>query len=98
MSTEPQTYLRSFDYFMTLFSKSRQNKVLMMNTDGIIMVVNQAFTTAFGYTQDDIAGSHIKILFTEEARALGLPERELSNVLSKGQCDDNNYLVNKTVK
>jgi PAS domain S-box-containing protein len=95
MSTSSETSVDSFDYFKALFANSKQNKVLLINTDGTIVKVNEAFTTAFGYSQHEIEGKPLKILFTDEDRQRGLPEREIKNVLSKGQCDDNNYLVNK---
>ncbi len=56
-----------------------------MNVDGVVTGINMAFTTAFGYTDDDIIGEHFRLLFTEEDRKAGLPETELANVLSKGQ-------------
>jgi PAS domain S-box-containing protein len=43
-------------YFSALFKNSRQNTMLLMDEAGIIEAVNNAFTTSFGYTADDIVG------------------------------------------
>src|SRR4051812_41531463 len=88
----------SFNYFETLFHNTVNNTVLLMDQDGTIIAVNQAFTNYFGYEPDDIVGKHIALLFTEEDQRKGLPERALHYVLSKGQASDNNYLVSKDKK
>ncbi len=85
----------AFDYFESLFRNTVQNTVLLMDKEGIIVAVNQAFTNCFGYEPKDIIGKYMSILFTEEDRKKGLPEKELNAVLSKGQGSDNNYLVKK---
>src|SRR5688500_18432078 len=85
----------SNDYFHALFKYTRQNHVLLMDTNGIIAAINPSFTATFGYEERDIIGSHIRVLFTKEDQAKGLPEQELANVLSRGQSNDNNYLVHK---
>ena len=91
----PGSFFTSFNYFHALFTNTKQNTVLLMDARGTITAVNGAFTDCFGYTPDDIIGKNIKILFTEEDRVKGLPQKELDNVLSNGQSSDNNYLLNK---
>jgi PAS domain S-box-containing protein len=85
----------SFNYFETLFHKTIQNTVLLMDKDGVILTVNQAFTNCFGYEPEDISGKNVAILFTKEDQLKGLPEKELHDVLTTGQGSDNNYLVSK---
>ena len=87
--------LSSFNYFETLFHNTVQNTVLLMDKEGTIIAVNQAFTNCFGYEPEDIVGKNIAILFTDEDQKKGVPEKELNAVLSKGQGADNNYLVSK---
>ena len=87
--------LSSFNYFETLFRNTVQNTLLLMDRYGTIVAVNHAFTNYFGYETDDIVGKNISLLFTKEDQKKGLPEKELHNVLNKGQSSDNNYLVSK---
>lgn len=84
-----------FDFFESLYKKTKENTVIMMETDGTITAVNSAFTECFGYEENDIVGKNTAILFTEEDRKKGFPKRELDEVQKKGQSNDNNYLVNK---
>ena len=95
MNTSSHPALESFDFFEALFSNTKQNKVLLLNADGIITGINVAFTTAFGYSDADIIGMHLEELFTQEDREKGVPEKEIKNVLEIGQCNDNNYMVHK---
>ncbi|MEO8764355.1 MAG: PAS domain-containing sensor histidine kinase [Ginsengibacter sp.] len=85
----------SFNYFETLFHNTVQNMVLLIDKEGSIVTVNEAFTNYFGYESKDIVGKNLAVLFTEEDQKNGMPEKELHNVLSKGQASDNNYLVSK---
>ncbi len=83
------------EIFTALFDKAVQNNVLLISKDGTVIGINNAFTECFGYTQKDVEGVYISLFFTEEDREKGKPEKELRNVLSKGQAFDNNYLVSK---
>ncbi|MEP6952345.1 MAG: PAS domain-containing sensor histidine kinase [Ginsengibacter sp.] len=83
----------SFDYFETLFHNTLQNTVLLMDKEGVIIAINQAFTNCFGYEHKDIIGKSVALLFTEEDQKKGKPEKELNTVLTIGQGSDNNYLV-----
>src|SRR5258705_9188373 len=87
--------LSSFNYFETLFHNTVQNTVLLMDKEGVIIAVNEAFSNSFRYEPNDIIGKNVAILFTEEDQKKGLPEKELHAVLNKGQGADNNYLVAK---
>jgi len=91
---DKKTYA-GFDYFEALYKKTRENTVIIMETDGTIAAVNSSFTKCFGYEETDIVGKNTAILFTEEDREKGLPKKELDEVQRKGQSNDNNYLVNK---
>jgi PAS domain S-box-containing protein len=83
------------DFFIPVFNQALKNCVLIMDSNGKAITVNPAFTKSFGYSETDIAGKDVTILFTPEDRAAGMPEKELSHVLSHGQSNDNNYLVAK---
>ena len=93
MATTPD--FSSFNYFETLFHNTVQNTVMLMDEEGVIIAVNQAFSTSFGYDPKDIIGKNVAVLFTEEDQKKGLPQKELHAVLNKGQGADNNYLVSK---
>ncbi len=85
----------SFHYFDALFKNAKQNAIVILDTNGVVIAINPAFTKSFGYEEKDIVGKSGVILFTIEDQKKGLPEKEIATVLSRGQANDNNYLVNK---
>ncbi len=89
------TDITSAILFDTLFDNAMQNCMLLMDEHGTIVKINKAFSNAFGYEPKDIIGRNSEILFTDEDKEKGLPQKELNAVLSKGQGSDNNYLVSK---
>ena len=66
-----------------------------MDCKGVIFDVNQAFTTNFGYSKNDLKGQNFNILFNEFDRGKNLPELELETVTASGQAQDENYVVDK---
>ncbi len=95
MPETTESSFSSFNYFEALFSKTEENNILLMDTEGTIIMANDAFTRCFGYEPRDIVGKKASVLFTEEDQSKGKPEKEIKNVLSTGQANDNNYLVAK---
>ena len=93
--TTPQEFYKNFEILETLLKNTRINGILIIQTNGIISSINNAFTRQFGYESNDLIGKSLEVLFTEEDRKSGMPEKEIAKVLLTGQANDNNYLVNK---
>jgi PAS domain S-box-containing protein len=81
--------------FENIFSNSRVNGIIVMNEYGIIDRVNGAFTTAYGYTTQDLQSKHFRILYTEKDQLTRRPEIELNTTHREGSSSDENYLVHK---
>lgn len=90
-----QSLDNSFKYFDALFKNTVENCILLLDGTGTIISINEAFENCFGYKQDDVAGKHLSIFFTEDDIRKGKPEAEIQKALTKGQCSDNNYLTRK---
>jgi PAS domain S-box-containing protein len=82
-------------FFDQIFSKARVNATVILDNKGIVMEINQPFTDNFGYTETDISGKYFGLLFTPEDLARKKPETELKQVLTTGQSNDENYVVDK---
>lgn len=82
-------------FFNALFNNSKENCVLILDTNGIVLSINPAFCHCFGYSEKDLVGKSANLLFTEEDQEAGKFEHELKEVQATGQSSDNNYLVNK---
>ncbi len=83
------------NFFSDIFVNARENSVIVMDTQGSIIEVSKSFTTEFGYKSKDVAGKHLRMLFTQKDKKLKKPENEVQEALEKGSKTDNNYLVHK---
>ena len=81
-----------FEYY---YNNAEVNSIIIMDSKGIIVDVNSAFISNFGYNKDDLLGSNFDALFTQADQKKGKPINELRTVLSTGQAHDENYLLNK---
>ncbi|MDN3656911.1 PAS domain-containing sensor histidine kinase [Ferruginibacter paludis] len=95
MPQAPVAIYNHLNYFNALFHEAKENAVLLLDTDGIVLEVNKAFISSFGYERDDVCGKHFRMLFTEEDRLKDRPDKEIAAAVSQGQAYDNNYLVQK---
>lgn len=82
-------------FFKSFFENARTNAILIMDYEGNIREMNNAFKKTFGYTDEDLVGKHFSMLFTEHDRSMNIPQREIQNTIRDGAADDNNYLVIK---
>lgn len=82
-------------FFETFFNNAKYNGIIIMDTKGIIININEAFHLRFGYAAEDLTGKNFSVLFTESDKEISKPERELETVLADGSCSDENYLIHK---
>jgi PAS domain S-box-containing protein len=82
-------------FFDAIFSNARANGIIIMSDGGIIDRVNAAFTTAYGYTTEDLKSKHFRILYTEKDQLTRRPEIELNTTHREGSSGDENYIVHK---
>jgi len=66
-----------------------------MDEHGRILHINEAFKTAFGFTEEDVIGKHVRMLFTEQDQKALRPELELVLVKKQGFSTDQNYSMHK---
>jgi len=90
--------LRTSGFFESLCSNAKHNTILVMDTGGVILQVNQAFISSFGYSKEDVLNKHFSMLFTEEDRKRNKPNIEIQKVNTEGSGNDDNYLVQKSGK
>jgi PAS domain S-box-containing protein len=87
--------MQTAKFFDKIFEKAIHNCVLLMGENGIIISVNAAFTAAFGYNTEDLAGKRADVIFLPEDRANNKPAIELESALETGIAEDTNFLLHK---
>lgn len=82
-------------YLASFFERSHLNSILLLDKEGTIIRVNNAFENAFGFTEMDLKGRNYSMLFTDSDQKKELPKKELEKVLATGQANDKNFLLSK---
>ena len=62
-----------------------ESAIFTMDPDGSIDTWNTGSERLYGYREDEIIGQHFIVLFTDEDKRVGLPERELETARTTGR-------------
>ena len=82
-------------FFGLVIDSLAEYAVITMDRDLAISSWNPAARRIFGYTDEEIIGSSIEPLFTDEDRTKGYPKREFDEALAKGRVEDERYHLTK---
>lgn len=87
--------LNTAPFFDCIFNNSSHNAIMIMSVAGVIQQVNAAFTTAYGYSTEDLKSKNFRVLYIEKDQTTRRPEIELNETNRQGFGADENYLVHK---
>jgi len=79
---------RSEERFRLLVESLQDYSIFMLDMEGNITSWNSGAERILLYKEPEIIGCHFSILFTEEDRAKGVPEKELRDAATKGVAED----------
>ncbi|MBA3742204.1 PAS domain S-box protein [Sporichthya sp.] len=69
--------------------------IFMLDPDGLIASWNAGAQRLKGFTEADVLGQHFSILYPEERRAAGHPQRELEIARAEGRHEEEGWRVRK---
>ena len=81
-----------------LVEKLEDYAIFMMDVNGSITTWNKGAEIQFGYKEKEVLGKNFSLIFTEEDRRLGLPQKELKEAKKVGRADDERQHVGKDGK
>jgi len=90
--------LKTTAFFDSLCKNAKHNTIIVMDTTGIILEVNDAFLYSFGYSRADVLQKNFSMLFTDEDKKIKRPELEIQKTNAEGSGNDDNFLVQKSGK
>lgn len=61
--------------------------MFLTTPEGLITSWNCGVRETFGYSEEEWVGHHVRLVFTEEDRAAGIPEQEMEAVVQQGRCN-----------
>lgn len=74
---------------------TRDYIIVALDDDGLITFWNEGARRAFGYQDAEVLGRHIRLLFTPEDRAQGVPEAEMRGARETGRAEDERWHLRK---
>lgn len=86
------------EYYRLAIESLREYGLITMDKDLVIGGWSGPAVAMFGYTESEIIGQNIAVLFTPEDRALGINESEFAQALKHGREDDERWHVRKDGK
>ena len=92
---QPELMLQSEELFHLMVESAKDYAIFAMDTEGRVASWNTGAERLFGYTEAEILGRKVSILFTPEDRERGVPEQELKTAKSLGQADDGRWHLRK---
>lgn len=69
--------------------------IIAMDCDSRIIRWNAGAVAIFGYSEDEVRGQLVELIFTPEDRAAGVPQRELKKAREKGWAEDERWHLRK---
>ena len=86
------------EYYRLAVESLKEYALITMDKDLIIGGWSGPAVTMFGYTESEIVGKSISVLFTPEDRDLGIDESEFAKALKNGREDDERWHMRKDGK
>jgi PAS domain S-box-containing protein len=78
-----------------LVDGSRDYAIFVLDADGTILTWNSGAEHLEGYTPEEVLGRHVSILYTDEDRATGKPDHQLSIAVADGHLEDEGWRIRK---
>lgn len=88
-------FWRSGRYLRLLIENAEDYAIFSLGLDGRITSWNAGARRLLGWEADEVLGESSAILFTEEDRAAGIPERERAVAVNEGRAEDTRWHVCK---
>ena len=88
--------LRQSEQRMRLVAESmRDYAIITMDGAGVIVTWSPGAEKILGYTADEAIGQSFGLIFSQEHRRAGLPERELQRARESGRAEDDHWHVRR---
>src|SRR5690606_20072285 len=85
----------SEDRLRLILENAREYAIISMDLERCVTSWNSGAESIIGYTESEILGEFADVIFTEEDRANGVPEKEASTALETGRASDERWHVRK---
>jgi len=94
MEREPTRELNTTDdQFQSLINATEEYAIFILGPDGYVLTWNSGAEQIKGYAADEIVGKHFSTFYTDDDRAAGVPETNLTEAARNGSTEDEGWRV-----
>ncbi len=101
MKTENSTkvlknqYIPTAEFYSQIIDSLQDYSIFTMDKDLLITSWSSGSKQIFGYETEEVIGKHFDIIFTEEDKKSGTPQKEIDAAIKEGRAVDNRVHVTK---
>jgi PAS domain S-box-containing protein len=88
-------YVPSVKFYKHVIDSLQDYAIFTLDTDMYINSWSTGAAKIFGYENGEIIGSYFDVIFTEEDKAIDIPDLEVQTLLKEGRATDNRWHVRK---
>jgi two-component system CheB/CheR fusion protein len=88
-------YIPTSEFYSQIIDSLQDYSILTLDNEYKINSWSSGSVTIFGYEPDDVIGKSFDIIFTEEDRKNGIPQKEIDKALKEGRAVDNRWHICK---
>ena len=89
------SYIPTAEFYSQIIDSLQDYSIFTLDNEFNINSWNSGSTNIFGYETDEVIGEPFDIIFTEEDKKNGIPEREIEIALKEGRATDNRWHITK---
>lgn len=91
----PETSPESAELFHLIIENVKDYAIFMTDAEGVVVSWNPGVGRLLGYTESEILGQSIEIIFTREDAAAGAHQAEMETAAREGRSEDKRWHVRK---
>jgi len=88
-------YEPTIEFYSQIFDSLQDYAIFTVDENFVINSWNPASKKIFGYEPEEAIGKHFDIIFTDEDKKSGVPQREIKKALKDGRATDNRWHICK---
>jgi two-component system CheB/CheR fusion protein len=91
-------FIRMEDFYPLVINSLQDYSIITTDRNLMINCWCAGSVKIFGYTPQEALGKHISLIFTEEDKADGVPQKDMVSALKEGKATDNRWHIGKDGK
>lgn len=88
-------YIPTTEFYSQIIDSLQDYSILTLDNDYKINSWSSGSTKIFGYETEEVIGEHFELIFTEEDKKNGIPQKEIEKSIQEGRATDNRWHIAK---